>query len=86
MTIIELGALGEFVGAIAVVATLIYLAVQIRQNTRSMDASRRLALAQTYQMRADALQTMVTTAAASSIRSNCRADASLSSRSPRAFP
>ncbi len=33
MTIIELGALGEFVGAIAVVGTLIYLAVQIRQNT-----------------------------------------------------
>ena len=33
MTIFELGALGEFVGAIAVVGTLIYLAVQIRQNT-----------------------------------------------------
>ena len=66
MTIIELGALGEFVGAIAVVATLIYLAVQIRQNTRSMDANRRLALAQTYQMRSDALQSMVTAAAASS--------------------
>ena len=34
MTIMELGALGEFVGAFAVVATLIYLAVQIRQNTQ----------------------------------------------------
>ena len=33
MSIMELGALGEFVGAFAVVATLIYLALQIRSNT-----------------------------------------------------
>jgi hypothetical protein len=33
MSIMELGALGEFVGAFAVVATLIYLALQIRQNS-----------------------------------------------------
>jgi len=33
MTVVELGALGEFIGSIAVVATLIYLALQIRQNT-----------------------------------------------------
>ena len=52
VSIFELGALGEFVGAIAVVVTLIYLAIQIRQNTRTMDEGRRLALAQTYQMRA----------------------------------
>jgi hypothetical protein len=63
MTIMELGALGEFVGAIAVVATLAYLAVQIRQNTRAMEEGRRLALAQTYQMRADALQEMLVRAA-----------------------
>ena len=63
MTIIELGALGEFVGAIAVVVTLAYLAVQIRQNTRAMEESRRLALAQTYQVRADALQDMLVQAA-----------------------
>ena len=31
MTITELGALGEFVGAFAVVATLAYLAVQVKQ-------------------------------------------------------
>ena len=37
MSIMELGALGEFVGSIGVIATLIYLAVQIRQNTHSMD-------------------------------------------------
>jgi len=63
MTIMELGALGEFVGAIAVVVTLIYLAVQIRQNTNAMEESKRLALAQTYQMRADALQEMLVEAA-----------------------
>ena len=34
MSIMELGALGEFVGAIAVVATLVYLAVQIRQTNK----------------------------------------------------
>ena len=32
MSIIELGALGEFLGSIGVIATLIYLAVQIRVN------------------------------------------------------
>lgn len=63
MTIIELGALGEFLGSIAVLATLVYLAVQIRQNTRSMEESRKLALAQTYQMRSDALQMMLVRAA-----------------------
>jgi hypothetical protein len=65
MTLMELGALGEFVGAIAVVVTLVYLAIQIRQNTQSMEESRRLALAQTYQMRADALQEMLVHAAES---------------------
>ena len=34
MTLMELGALGEFLGSIAVLATLIYLAVQLRQNTQ----------------------------------------------------
>lgn len=37
MTISELGSLGEFVGAIAVVITLIYLAFQIRQNTGQLE-------------------------------------------------
>ena len=35
MTIMELGALGEFLGSVGVIATLAYLAVQIRQNTRA---------------------------------------------------
>ena len=63
MTILELGALGEFLGSIAVLATLVYLSVQIRQNTRSMGESKKLALAQTYQMRSDALQMMLVHAA-----------------------
>ena len=63
MSLLELGALGEFLGSIAVFATLVYLAVQVKQNTRSMDESRRLALAQTYQMRSDALQLMLVQAA-----------------------
>jgi hypothetical protein len=63
MTIMELGALGEFVGAIAVVATLVYLAIQIRQNTHAMEKGERLALAQAYQNRADGLQNMMVHAA-----------------------
>ena len=50
-------------GALAVVVTLIYLAKQIRQNTHAMEEGRRLALAQTYQMRSDALQAMLVQAA-----------------------
>ncbi len=63
MSLIELGALGEFLGSILVLATLAYLSVQIKQNTRSMDENKKLALAQTYQMRADALQMMLVSAA-----------------------
>jgi hypothetical protein len=67
MTIMELGALGELLGAVGVIATLVYLAIQIRQNTRSLDAAQRLALAQTYQMRSDGLQNMLVHAASSTI-------------------
>lgn len=67
MTLMELGALGEFLGAIGVIVTLVYLAIQIRQNTHALDASQRLALAQTYQMRSDALQNMLVHAASSAI-------------------
>ena len=67
MTIMELGALGELLGAIGVIATLVYLAVQVKQNTKSLEASQRLALAQTYQMRSDALQNMLVQAASSEI-------------------
>ena len=43
-----IGAVGELVGAIAVVITLVYLAIQIRQNTKTVRAS-------TYQSVAEAL-------------------------------
>ena len=39
MTLDDLGNVGEFIGAMAVVISLLYLAVQIRQNTRSLRAS-----------------------------------------------
>jgi hypothetical protein len=39
MTIQDLGSLGEFITALATLATLVYVAVQIRQNTRSGRAS-----------------------------------------------
>ena len=67
MSIEELAAVGEIVGAMGVIASLIYLAMQIRQNTHAMDEGRRLALAETYQMRADALQQMLVTAATTEI-------------------
>ena len=58
-TIQMLGSLGEFVGAIAVVATLVYLAIQVRHskeamqaNTKSLAESRQAMIAQTIQARA----------------------------------
>lgn len=45
----DLGSLGEFVGAIGVIVTLAYLAMQIRQNTRSVRAS-------TYQVFTDSFR------------------------------
>ena len=38
LTIQDLGALGEFLGSIAVLVTLIYLALQTRQNTKALGA------------------------------------------------
>jgi len=34
MTIQDLGAIGDFVGGVAVLVTLIYLAIQVKQNTK----------------------------------------------------
>lgn len=65
MNLQDFGAIGELLGAVAVVATLIYLAKQIRLHAVSMDEARKMALAQTYQMRSDALQDMVVHAATS---------------------
>ncbi|MDA1076764.1 MAG: hypothetical protein O3A63_18730 [Proteobacteria bacterium] len=38
MSVIELGALGEFIGAFAIVVSLLYVGFQLRQNTRSVNA------------------------------------------------
>ena len=43
MSIQDLGALGELVAAMATVATLLYLASQIRQNTRASSVEAKLA-------------------------------------------
>ena len=39
MTLNELANLGEFIGGIAVIVTLIYLTVQLRQNTRAVKSA-----------------------------------------------
>ncbi len=39
MDLTQLANLGEFIGGVAVLVTLIYLAAQIRQNTRSVEAA-----------------------------------------------
>ena len=38
MTIQDLGSIGELIAAVATLATLVYLAVQIRQNSRMLVA------------------------------------------------
>jgi hypothetical protein len=63
VTLQDWGSIGEVIGALGVVVTLIYLTKQIRLNTQAMDEARKLALAQTYQMRSDALQEMMVRAA-----------------------
>jgi hypothetical protein len=44
VTLQDLGSLGEFVAAVATLATLVYLAVQIRQNTASVKSAAAQAL------------------------------------------
>ncbi len=39
MSIMELGAIGEFIAAFAVVASLIYVGLQVRQNTRAINGN-----------------------------------------------
>ena len=58
-----LGNIGEFVSAIAVVATLFYIALQVRHakdateaNTRSIEESRRVAMVDSYVRRLEAME------------------------------
>ncbi len=59
MTIFELGALGEFAGAMLLFASIIYVGIQIRQNTAATKG-------QMYQARLDSIQQAQLTIAASS--------------------
>ena len=57
MTIQELGSLGELIAAIATVATLVYLGLQIRQNTRALQhAGERATLEDANNWRANLIQ------------------------------
>ncbi len=47
MTITELGAIGEFIGGIVVIVTLIYLIFQLRQNTQSIRSQSRFSVLET---------------------------------------
>ena len=49
MSLEDLGNIGEFVAAVAVVVSLIYLAVQVRQNTQQIKQSIHSVKASTYQ-------------------------------------
>lgn len=46
-----LGSVGEFIGSLAVLCTLIYLAVQVNQSKALLEENRRLALSQVFQTR-----------------------------------
>ena len=46
MTIQDLGSLGEFIAAVATVATLVYLAIQIRQNSQSVQTASEVSVSQ----------------------------------------
>lgn len=48
-----ISATGEVVGATAVILTLIYLSIQVRQNTKSMDESRKVEIGRTVQSRTE---------------------------------
>jgi hypothetical protein len=49
-----LGSYGEFVGSFAVLATLIYVALQVRHSRDLLEENRRIALSQVHQSRMDA--------------------------------
>lgn len=48
MTLQDLGSIGEFLGAVGVMVSLIYLALQIRHNTRAVNASSNHAIDQSF--------------------------------------
>lgn len=48
MSLQDLGSIGELIGAVAVVISLVYLASQIRQNTRQIDENTKAAQAAAF--------------------------------------
>jgi hypothetical protein len=50
----DLGNIGEFVGAIGVVLSLVYLAIQIRQNTRQLEQNTRSVRSSSFHAAANA--------------------------------
>ena len=61
-----IGALAELAGAIGVILSLVYLAVQIRQNTAQMERSERAARGAAYQGVLSNLQVFLTPVGADS--------------------
>lgn len=47
------GNIGEFIGSVAVLATLIYLAVQVRDGKQLLETNKKIALGQVSQMNAE---------------------------------
>ncbi len=48
MDIMELGAIGELVGGVAVIASLIYVGVQLRQNTKATEVASHQAITEMF--------------------------------------
>lgn len=53
MAIADLGALGEFVGSIAVLITLVYLALQVKHTKALLERSEKISMSQVFQARID---------------------------------
>lgn len=58
MTLQDIGNIGELVGAVGVVASLAYLAVQVRQNTTQIERNTKATQAASYQAMIDLISTM----------------------------
>jgi len=49
-----IGAIGDLVGGVAVILTLLYLAIQVKQSKSLLERNEKISLSQMYQARADA--------------------------------
>ena len=54
-----IGAVGDLMGGVAVIATLLYLSVQVRHSKTLLERNENIALSQVYQSRADARMRLV---------------------------